>query len=194
LYAAGDVAGGSPKKYVIGCFVEGDIAARAVAEFIKNKKNKLIFQDEIYSKSLILEKFLGSQEGMFSTSEIEEGMQKVMDEYAGGISKRYVFNSAKLKIAGEKIEELLVLSKNLHASDMRELLNIFEVIDRLYVCKVLIVHLLARKETRWKCYGENADYPNKDDSLLKYVNTIYKDGIVHVKLRNLIKRDEVYEH
>lgn len=194
LYAAGDVAGGSPKKYVTGCFVEGEIAARAVAEFIKNKKNKLILQDEIYSKSLILEKFLGSQEGMFSTSEIEEGMQKVMDEYAGGISKKYVFNSAKLKIAGEKIEELLVLSKNLHASDMRELLNIFEVIDRLYVCKVLIVHLLARKETRWKCYGENADYPNKDDSLLKYVNTIYKDGIVHVKLRNLIKRDEVYEH
>jgi len=59
---------------------------------------------------------------------------------------------------------------------------------------VLIVHLLTRKETRWKCYGENADYKEKDDDLLKYVNTIYKDGKVQVVFRNLVKRDEVYEH
>ena len=98
---------------------------------------------------------------MFSINEIEEAMQKVMDEYAGGITKNYVFNSKRLQIASEKIEELLSLSKDLRAKDMRELLQIFEVIDRLYVCKVLIVHLLNRKETRWKCYGENADYPGK---------------------------------
>ena len=121
-------------------------------------------------------------------------MQKVMDEYAGGISKGYVFNSTKLQIAREKIEELLLLSGKLRAKDMRELLQIFEVIDRLYVCKVLIVHLLERKETRWKCYGENADYPLKDDNLLKYVNSIYIDGKVKIIFRNLIKRDEVYEH
>jgi adenylylsulfate reductase subunit A len=30
--------------------------------------------------------------------------------------------------------------------------------------------------------------------LLKYVNTIYKDGKVQVVFRNLVKRDEVYEH
>lgn len=194
LYAAGDVAGGSPKKYVTGCFVEGEIAAQAAAEFIKNKGNRVLPQDVICSKLVSLEAIFGSRTSIFSTDEIEEGMQKVMDEYAGGISKNYVFNTTKLKIAAKKIDELIVLSKSLRADDMRELLNIFEVIDRLYVCKVLIVHLLARKETRWKCYGENADYPNQDASLLKYVNTIYKDGTVQVKLRNLIKRDEVYEH
>ena len=194
LYAAGDVAGGSPKKYVTGCFVEGEIAAEAALEFIKNKKNQLIEPDAIYSKSMFLENFLKIEDSVFSINEVEEAMQKVMDEYAGGISKNYVFNSTKLHIAREKIEELLVLSSSLRAKDMRELLQIFEVIDRLYVCKVLIVHLLARKETRWKCYGENADYQEKDDSLLKYVNTIYKDGKVEVIIRNLIKRDEVYEH
>jgi adenylylsulfate reductase subunit A len=194
LYAAGDVAGGSPKKYVTGCFVEGEIAAEAALEFIKNKKNQLIEPDEIYSKSIFLENFLKSEDSMFSINEVEEAMQKVMDEYAGGISKNYVFNSTKLHIAREKIEELLVLSNTLRAKDMRELLQIFEVIDRLYVCKMLIVHLLERKETRWKCYGENADYQEKDDNLLKYVNTRYKDGKVEVIIRNLIKRDEVYEH
>ncbi|HEY8804598.1 MAG TPA: adenylyl-sulfate reductase subunit alpha [Clostridium sp.] len=194
LYAAGDVAGGSPKKYVTGCFVEGEIAADAATEFIKNKKNKYIEQKEINSEALLLESFLQDEESTFSINNVEEAMQKVMDEYAGGISKNYVFNSTRLCIAREKIEELLVLSNNLHAKDMRELLQIYEVIDRLYVCKVLIVHLLERKETRWKCYGENADYTEKDDDLLKYVNTIYKDGKVQVVFRNLVKRDEVYEH
>ncbi|HEY8804134.1 MAG TPA: adenylyl-sulfate reductase subunit alpha [Clostridium sp.] len=194
LYAAGDVAGGSPKKYVTGCFVEGEIAAESASQFIKNKKNKLIEEEEIQSIAIFLETFLGSHNSMFSINGIEEAMQKVMDEYAGGISKNYVFNSTRLCIARKKIEELLVLSNNLNAKDMRELLQIYEVIDRLYVCKVLIVHLLERKETRWKCYGENADYTKKNDDLLKYVNTIYKDGKVQVVFRNLVKRDEVYEH
>ncbi|HEY8889154.1 MAG TPA: adenylyl-sulfate reductase subunit alpha [Clostridium sp.] len=194
LYAAGDVAGGSPKKYVTGCFVEGEIASEAAIGFIKNKNNKLLGQEEINSKAIFLEAFLKNCKSAFSINEIEESMQKVMDEYAGGISKNYVFSSKRLHIASEKIEELLGLSSNLGAKDMRELLKIFEVIDRLYVCKVLIVHLLERKETRWKCYGENADYPEKDEKLLKYVNTIYKDGKVKVVLRNLIKRDEIYEH
>ncbi|MBU3216333.1 adenylyl-sulfate reductase subunit alpha [Clostridium estertheticum] len=194
LYAAGDVAGGSPKKYVTGCFVEGEIAADAATEFIKNKKNKLIDDKEISAKVKLLETFLEKNDSLFSINGIEEAMQKVMDEYAGGISKNYVFNSSKLQIASKKIEEILVLSNDLRAKDMRELLQIYEVIDRLYVCKVLIVHLLARKETRWKCYGENADFKEKDENLLKYVNTIYKEGTVQVVFRNLVKRDEVYEH
>jgi len=194
LYAAGDVAGGSPKKYVTGCFVEGEIAAEATLEFIKNKRNQEIEEAEIIFRSMFLENFLKNENSMFSINEVEEAMQKVMDEYAGGISKNYVFNSTKLHIAMEKIEELLSLSNSLRAKDMRELLQIFEVIDRLYVCKVLIVHLLARKETRWKCYGENADYQEKNDNLLSYVNTRYNEGKVEVIFRNLIKRDEMYEH
>ena len=194
LYAAGDVAGGSPKKYVTGCFVEGEIAADAAVKFIKNKENKYIGQEEISSKAKVLETFLMDEKSTFCTNNVEEAMQKVMDEYAGGISKNYVYNTTRLKIASKKIEELLVISNKLRAKSMRELLQIYEVIDRLYVCKVLIVHLLTRKETRWKCYGENADYKGKDENLLKYVNTIYKDGKVQVVFRNLVKRDEVYEH
>ena len=194
LYAAGDVAGGSPKKYVTGCFVEGEIAADAATKFIKDKKNQFIGEEEMGSKAISLETFFRNDESTFSINGVEEAMQKVMDEYAGGISKNYVFNSTRLRIGSEKIETFLVLVANLRAKDMRELLQIHEIIDRLYVCKVLIVHLLERKETRWKCYGENADYPEKDVNLLKYVNTVYKDGTVQVVLRNLIKRDEVYEH
>ncbi|HEY5563544.1 MAG TPA: adenylyl-sulfate reductase subunit alpha [Clostridiaceae bacterium] len=194
LFAAGDVAGGSPKKYVTGCFVEGEIAAKAAAEFIKHKNINYLDQLEIKSKLKSIENYLKDEESMFSVKDMEEAMQKAMDEYAGGISKNYMFNSEKLYIAEEKIEKLLLISNNLRAKDMRELLSIYELEDRLYVCKILIVHLLERKETRWKCYGENGDYEEKDDKWLKYVNTRYKAGKVEVIIRDLIKRDEVYEH
>lgn len=194
LYAAGDVAGGSPKKYVTGCFVEGEIAANSAAEFIKDKPNEYVEEMEINKKLENLEAFFYEEETLFKVSDIEEAMQKVMDEYAGGISKAYTFNSAKLNIAKAKIDELLLISKNLRVKNMRELLSIYELVDRLYVCKILIVHLLERKETRWKCYGENGDYTEKDDNYLKYVNTIFKDGKVHVIFRNLIKREDVYEY
>ena len=37
LYAAGDVAGGSPKKYVTGCFAEGEIAANHAIEVYRKQ-------------------------------------------------------------------------------------------------------------------------------------------------------------
>jgi adenylylsulfate reductase subunit A len=59
---------------------------------------------------------------------------------------------------------------------------------------VLIEHLRARKETRWHSFCENLDYPNKDDSYLKYVNSVMKDGEVNIVLRDLVSGGEIYEH
>jgi adenylylsulfate reductase subunit A len=69
------------------------------------------------------------------------------------------------------------------------------VIDRLEVCKVLIYHLEARKETRWHSFQENADYPERDDeNWLKFVNSVVQEGQVKIILRDLVKKGEVYEH
>ena len=74
------------------------------------------------------------------------------------------------------------------------MLFIYEILDRLYVAKVLIQHLLTREETRWRCYEENTDYPKKDDNnWLRYVNSVYKDGKVEIILRDLISKEEVYK-
>jgi adenylylsulfate reductase subunit A len=78
---------------------------------------------------------------------------------------------------------------------MHELMRIFEVIDRLFVCKVLIRHLEERKETRWRAFQENKDYPEKDDdNFLKFINSRYENGEIKVVFRNLVKRDDIYEH
>lgn len=91
-------------------------------------------------------------------------MQKVMDAYAGGIGTNYRYNEKQLNIAEEKIDQLFALTKDLTAKDTDDLLHIYEVKERLVVCKSVIAHLKARKETRWRGFGQNMDYPGtKDD-------------------------------
>ena len=194
LYAAGDVAGGSPKKYVTGCFVEGELAAKAALEYIENKVIEELENLSIEVKLDEINKFFKNESSSYTIDQVEEAMQKVMDEYAGGISQKYAYTGRKLKIAAKRIDELIGITKELKASDSHELLFIYEILDRLYVAKVLIQHLLTREETRWRCYEENTDYPKKDDNnWLQYVNSVYKDGKLEIILRDLISKEEVYK-
>jgi adenylylsulfate reductase subunit A len=195
LYAAGDVAGGSPQKYVTGCFAEGEIAALSALKYIEKKNNQWPAENHIEQQLAITNGFFNSEAGIYSIETIEEAMQKVMDVYAGGISSGYTYNLPGLNLAKDRIEELLKLSYSLKARDLHELMGIYEVIDRLFVCKVLIEHLAARKETRWHSFQENADYPEQDDyNWLKYVNSRLVDGQIKIVLRDLVKRDDCYEH
>ncbi len=195
LYAAGDVAGGSPQKYVTGCFAEGEIAALSALRYIEGKSGTVICGEKISAMLNGVNTFLGEESALYSIEEIEEAMQKAMDDYAGGISSGYIVNSGKLKLAEQHIAQLMKLSESLRATGLHQLMLIYELIDRLWVCRVLIKHLEARKETRWHSFHENADYPERDDkNWLKYVNSRFKDGEVKIILRDLVKRDEAYEH
>jgi adenylylsulfate reductase subunit A len=121
-------------------------------------------------------------------------MQKVMDTYAGGIGNNYQFNERQLDLAEEKIEQIIGLSNQLAAFDMHELMFIYELKERLTVCKSVIAHLRARKETRWHSFAENLDYPEKSEEWLKYVNSKYENGKLNIIYRDLVGRGEQYEH
>ena len=206
LYAAGDVAGGCPQKYVTGAMAEGEIAA----EDIVKELNRSDITENAFSQSTADEyadkltderikeynEYLRREDKdtIFSTEELEEAMQKVMDTYAGGIGNHYQFNGKQLKLAKEKIEQIETLSEKANAKDYHELMFVYELKERLTVCQVLIEHLKARKETRWHSFAENLDYPEKSDEWLKYVNTRKVDGRIEVKYRNLVGRGETYEH
>jgi len=195
LYAAGDVAGGSPQKYVTGCFAEGEIAAFSALEYIKGKDHVRIDADDIEARLASVNTFFQGEAALYSAEEVEEAMQKIMDDYTGGISSGYVFCRTKLQVATGRIEELLVVARQLKARDLHELMLIYEVMDRLYVCKTVIKHLETRQETRWHSFQENADYPCKDDeNWLKFVNSRLESGEVTVVLRELVKKDDIYEH
>lgn len=195
LFAAGDVAGGCPQKYVTGALVEGEMAAFSALAYSKEQNSESVDEEVIKAKLNEVNAFIAKQPSLYTIFEVEEAMQKVMDDYGGGIASGYVVNFKKLIMAGEKIDGLIALSQTLKAESLHELMFIYEVIDRLYVCKVLIEHLKARKETRWHSFHEYADYPQKDDiNWKKYVNSVYEDGKVKMIYRNLTKWDEKYEH
>ncbi len=89
----------------------------------------------------------GDRTDLFTIDDLEEAMQKVMDEYAGGIASNYQFNEKQLNLAEEKIARLSELAEQVGAEDMHELLFAYELKERLLVCQVLIEHLKNRKET-----------------------------------------------
>lgn len=196
LYAAGDVAGGCPQKYVTGAMVEGEIAALHIIKALNenNYSENTVTSGEFEKKTQEYNEILQRTNALFTVEQLEEAMQKVMDTYAGGISSHYQFNEKQLELARQKIEQLVTLADQLGAADYHELMFVYELKERLTVCLTLIEHLRARKETRWHSFAENLDYPEKSDAWLKYVNTRMVDGEIKVKFRDLVKRGETYEH
>lgn len=197
LYAAGDVAGGCPQKYVTGAMVEGEIAALhmvkeldAGLELPVNEAEETALEEKIKEYN----HFLTGTNDMFTVEALEEAMQKVMDNYAGGISTHYQFNEKQLALAKDKIKQLIELSADVAAEDMHELMFVYELRERLTVCLAVIAHLEARKETRWHSFAENLDYPKKDQKWLKYVNSRMEDGEIIIRFRDLVGREEHYEH
>lgn len=216
LYAAGDVAGGCPQKYVTGALAEGEIAALDIIK--KLEKTERYGKDRLQtgtgeidvtedmtgeSNTAIdskVQKILADYETIrneehpvFSLEELEEAMQKVMDEYAGGIASNYEFNEKQLKMADRKIRQLTELSEHVAARDMHELLFACELKERLVVCRSLIAHLRNRKETRWHSFNENLDYPDTDEAYFKYLNSKLTDGKIQMILRDIVE-EASYEH
>lgn len=209
LFAAGDVAGGCPQKYVTGALVEGEIAALHMVEQLDaedagnekkesgtdrdtaNEWNKEVtnsvhsLNDKVAEYDAILQK----ENAVFTVEQLEEAMQKVMDTYAGGIGTHYQFNAKQLDMAEEKIKQIQTLAEGLAASDMHELMFVYELKERLTVCLTVIAHLRARKETRWHSFAENLDYPEKSDEWLRYVNSRLVDGRIEMIYRDLMKGD-----
>ncbi len=196
LFAGGDVAGGCPQKYVTGALAEGEIAGLSAVKYIDSKKSFEKISDEDTNYHLRkTEKYLTDRHSLYTTEKLEEAMQTVMDSYAGGIKTNYRFNEKQLDIADCKIRQLETLTDDLYAEDFQELMYICELKERLTVCKSVIAHLRARKETRWHSFAENLDYPEKDDrNFNKYVNSRLENGEIKIIIRDLVTGGEKYEH
>ncbi|WP_295248312.1 adenylyl-sulfate reductase subunit alpha [Ruminococcus sp.] len=196
LFAGGDVAGGCPQKYVTGALAEGEIAGLSAVKYIDSKERFEKIGDEDTNYHLRkTEKYLTDRHSLYTTEQLEEAMQTVMDSYAGGIKTNYRFNEKQLDIADCKIRQLETLTDDLYAEDFQELMYICELKERLTVCKSVIAHLRARKETRWHSFAENLDYPEKDDrNFNKYVNSRLENGEIKIIIRDLVTGGEKYEH
>ena len=195
LFAGGDVAGGCPQKYVTGALAEGEIAALSAVNYVDNSKQGSIEQSDIDKHINEVTGFITKKTSPYTTEQLEEAMQTVMDSYAGGIKTNYRFNEKQLDIADYKIKQLMSLVSTLYAEDFQELMYIYELKERLTVCRSVIAHLRARKETRWHSFAENLDYPNKDEkNFNKYVNSRLENGEIKIIIRDLVQGGKEYEH
>ena len=199
LLAAGDVAGGAPQKYVTGALAEGQIAAETARAFLAGAPQPSVAARAAAAAQAdavvaAYERHLAAPPSLIDAEQVEQAMQKVMDQYAGGISCGYRYSEATLAEADRLIADLAALVPGLAAADADELLQIAEVRERLDVCRVLIAHLAARRETRWHAFAENTDHPAVDPAFEKYVNSRLEDGRVRIIYRDLVRKGEHLEH
>ncbi|MHB8916588.1 MAG: adenylyl-sulfate reductase subunit alpha [Desulfocucumaceae bacterium] len=168
LFACGDVAGGTPNKFVGGCAAEGVLSARGALEYLKNSGSGqyTVNKDLVgHEKSKVFRPFerqLNVGEGI-SPWHMEERLQRLMDEYAGGVHQFYRMNRERLEYALKNIAILQDQAKYLVANDWHELMKCNEVIDMVDTAEVLVHHLLYREETRWPGWQSRVDFPERND-------------------------------
>ncbi len=145
LFAAGDAAGGVPLKHVGGALAEGIIAARTASQI---SGNGITYTPEEKTPEF----------GDYSWKDAEERMQTVLDQYAGGISRYYVYNEHSAKVAVSEIVHLQSLDLGGRA------VRVLETYDRLTVARVMLEHMIERKETRMPPFQMRSDYPGLSNS------------------------------
>jgi adenylylsulfate reductase subunit A len=191
LFCAGDASGASSHKFSSGSHAEGRIAAQAAIKFIV-ENNTMPALDAAAAEALKAEilKPLDTYEAnkhLTTDPEINPNyikprsfmfrLQKLMDEYAGGISAQFKTNEVLLKKALELLAFLREDAAKLAASDLHELMRCWENVHRMWQAEAHVRTVLYREETRWPGYYYRADKPKLDEEKwLVFANCKYDPG------------------
>ena len=177
LFTAGDGVGASAHKFSSGSHAEGRIAAKAAIKYILDHKDfepsprgdiKAIME-EVYRPLKTFEEHKGYTTDpnvnpfYIRPKQFVFRLNKIMDEYAGGIGTQYTTNEPALLRGLEKLQMLKEDSKQLAAENLHELMRAWENYHRLITAECHMRHLLYRKETRWPGYYYRSDYPDIDE-------------------------------
>jgi len=189
LWAAGDVAGGMPKKYASGAWAEAVIAVRDMVQDLEARAEPSPDAAEVAAEQARV--FAPMHSGEVDPKDFEERLQKVMDEYAGGIGSQYGYAEGTLKLAALHLARLADELASLRAESPHSLMHCHEVIDRVTVAQQLVAHMRHRKETRWHCYQERLDFPERDDARwMCFVNSVRRpDGSIEMIERPVVRAE-----
>ena len=178
LFAAGDASGASSHKFSSGSHAEGRIAGKAAVRFcVKESHDGINYDESIIAtlKERVLRPLKIYEENQDKSSQPDvnpayilprsfmQRMQKLMDEYAGGVSAQFMTNKPNLERALELLEMLHEDSENLAAPDLHELMRCWENIHRSYQAEAHVRAMLFREETRWPGYYFRSDTPKMDN-------------------------------
>ena len=201
LFHAGDASGASSHKFSSGSHAEGRIAGKAACKFvIENNDLPNVDQDEVnnWKEKIFAPMDLFLSEADKSTdADINPGyirpkmfmfrLQKIMDEYAGGVSAQFTTNKPSLERALELLNWLNEDSAKLAAEDSHELMRCWENVHRMWQAEAHVRTILFREETRWPGYYFRADTPKMDEENWKcFANCKYD---MKTNEWEMIKRD-----
>jgi adenylylsulfate reductase subunit A len=179
LFGAGDAVGGTPHAFSSGSFTEGRLAAKAACKYIDDGKAEGIRVSEEQINRRKQEIYKPLEHYKIYRNEITAGtvnpnyinprqgldrLQKLMDEYAGGVTFSYMTNEKLLNIGLKKLKILEEDLEKVAAENIHELLRAWELKHRQLTSEAVMQHTLFRKETRWPGYYYRGDYMKLDDA------------------------------
>ncbi|MCX7013000.1 MAG: adenylyl-sulfate reductase subunit alpha [Candidatus Sumerlaeota bacterium] len=204
LFCAGDASGASSHKFSSGSCTEGRIAAKAAIRYIVERMQSAPAIDGAQVEKLradILRPLALFQEnkGKSTDPNINPNfvkpksfmirLQKIMDEYAGGVSSQFTTSQKQLERGLELLGFLKEDSAKLAAEDLHELMRCWENVHRMWQAEAHVRTVLFREETRWPGYYFRADKPAMNPDWQCFANCRYdsKSGEWTMSKRPILK-------
>ena len=179
LFGAGDTIGGTAHKFSSGSFTEGRIAGKAAVNYVNDLKTDRPQVSEKEYEDLKRTVFQPLENYRVGRNEIVAGtvspsymlpihglqrLEKIMDEYVGGIGALYTTNEPMLTRGLELLGMLKEDLDCLGAEDLHQLQRAWELQHRVLASEAVTHHTMFRTETRWPGYYYRADHPMLDDT------------------------------
>jgi adenylylsulfate reductase subunit A len=179
LFAAGDASGASSHKFSSGSHAEGRIAGKSACKYAMENKNKSLKYDAAAieaNKAEVLKPLVNYTEaqGLSTQEDVNPGyvlpkmfqmrLQKMMDEYAGGVTAQFTTSKANLEQALKLLAFLKEDSDKLGARNLHELMRCWESKHRMYQAEAHVRTVLFREESRWPGYYFRSDFPKMDEA------------------------------
>jgi adenylylsulfate reductase subunit A len=188
MFAAGDASGASSHKFSSGSHAEGRIAAKAMCAYVvDNNTPPNVDQGQIDALTAEILKPLetfDAHKGATTDPDINPEyirpkqfmyrLQKIMDEYAGGVSAQFKTSDKLLEKGMELLAFLKEDADKIGAENLHELMRGWENVHRMYQADAHMRSILFREETRWPGYYFRADKPSMDnENWLAFCNCTY---------------------
>ncbi len=188
LFMAGDVVGASGHKFSSGSHAEGRIAAKAAIALILDEPNfkpttsksadeiagELYLPFEVYEKYKTLSTDPFVNPNYIRPKMLQARLQKIADEYFGGISTWYMTSKTMLDEGLKQLDMLKEDANKMAAANLHELMRCWENYHRILSVEAHARHILFREESRYPGYYYRGDFLAINDKDWKcFVNSKY---------------------
>ncbi|MEW6115707.1 MAG: adenylyl-sulfate reductase subunit alpha [Nitrospirota bacterium] len=188
LFMAGDICGASGHKFSSGSHAEGRLAAKGAIAFLLDHADykptiketpdqiaaELYLPFEVYEKYKTFSTDPSMNPHYIRPNMLQARLQKIADEYFGGISTWYMTSKTMLEEGLKQLELLKEDASKSAASNLHELMRAWENFHRILSVEAHARHILFREESRYPGYYYRGDFLAINDKDWKcFVNSKY---------------------